>query len=383
MLMPTHEIEAAAAPPMVAAPFLEIQGIGKSFGTTQVLDGIDLNIDDGEFVALLGPSGCGKTTLLRILCGIESASTGKVRLRGQDITLMPPAQRGFGVVFQSYALFPNLNAAQNVAYGLRGLARDKREQRVREMLDLVGLAGHAASHPAQLSGGQQQRVALARALAPSPRLVLLDEPLSALDAQVRARLRGEIREICQRLGLSTVMVTHDQDEAMSMADRVVLMHKGRIEQAGTPAELYATPRTPFVAGFVGRMNLWPATVLGLDAVKVGDVALDCRSTPERPAAPGQTVQVGIRPEQLHLLPHDPKWDRTPDQHPLPANTVIATVRSTSFHGPHFSARLHSRALDADLDLDLPTQPGAHDPLRVSEVVRLHLPPAALTMIAAT
>jgi iron(III) transport system ATP-binding protein len=275
MLMPTHEIEAAAAPPMVAAPFLEIQGIGKSFGTTQVLDGIDLNIDDGEFVALLGPSGCGKTTLLRILCGIESASTGKVRLR------------------------------------------------------------------------------------------------------------GEIREICQRLGLSTVMVTHDQDEAMSMADRVVLMHKGRIEQAGTPAELYATPRTPFVAGFVGRMNLWPATVLGLDAVKVGDVALDCRSTPERPAAPGQTVQVGIRPEQLHLLPHDPKWDRTPDQHPLPANTVIATVRSTSFHGPHFSARLHSRALDADLDLDLPTQPGAQDPLRVSEVVRLHLPPAALTMIAAT
>jgi len=384
MLMPTLSIAPAEAvgrrthpaPP----PFLAIGNIGKRFGSTQVLDGIDLHIAQGEFVALLGPSGCGKTTLLRILCGIESASSGRVLLQGRDISAQTPAQRGFGIVFQSYALFPNLNAAQNVAYGLRGIERERREARVREMLELVGLAGSAAQFPAQLSGGQQQRIALARALAPSPRMLLLDEPLSALDAQVRTHLRGEIREICRRLGVTTVMVTHDQEEAMSMADRVVLMHRGRIEQAGTPAMLYAAPRTPFAASFVGRMNVWPGVMLGLDAVRVGEVVLDCQSPLHRIAVPGRTVRVGIRPEQIAVLPHDPAWDRSPTREALPANTVVATVERLSFHGAHFSAALACDAMQCEVALDMPTPPGAEAPLRPGERVRLFLPAQALSLL---
>jgi iron(III) transport system ATP-binding protein len=305
-----------------------------------------------------------------------------VLLQGADITAQSPAERGFGVVFQSYALFPNLNAADNVAYGLRGMSREHRAKRVREMLELVGLSAQAAHFPSQLSGGQQQRIALARALAPSPRVVLLDEPLSALDAQVRAHLRTEIRDICQRLGVSTVMVTHDQDEALSMADRVVLMHRGRIEQAGTPTALYAAPRTAFVAGFVGRMNLWPGRGLGLEAVRVGEVPLDCHAPADLMVTPGLALRVGIRPEQVHLLPHDPAWDRAPDREPLPSNTVVATVRATSFHGAHFSARLHSESLGAELDVDVATPAGAQLPMRAGERVRVFLPPAALTLLSA-
>jgi len=258
--------------------YLSLRGVGKSFGASRVLDGIDLDVEPGEFVCLLGPSGCGKTTLLRIVCGIERADRGQLLLNGQDIAGLPPAARGFGVVFQSYALFPNLTAAQNIAYGLHPTGALAREmaRRSREMLDLVGLAAHADKYPVQLSGGQQQRVALARALAPNPRLLLLDEPLSALDAQVRASLRGEIRALQKRLGIVTIMVTHDQEEALSMADRVVLMHDGRIEQAGTPDELYHRPRTRFAASFVGRMNMLPATVLPDGRMRVRDSELICQ-----------------------------------------------------------------------------------------------------------
>jgi iron(III) transport system ATP-binding protein len=384
MLMSPEGAAALAASEAVPTgpAYLRVEAVRKQFGSTTVLDGIDLDIADGEFVALLGPSGCGKTTLLRILCGIEQPSAGRILLQGADITATSPAERGFGVVFQSYALFPNLSAADNVAYGLRGMSREHRSKRVREMLELVGLAGLARSYPAQMSGGQQQRIALARALAPSPRVVLLDEPLSALDAQVRAHLRTEIRDICQRLGVSTVMVTHDQDEALSMADRVVLMHKGRIEQAGTPTALYAAPRTAFVAGFVGRMNLWGGMALGPETVRVGDAPLDCLATTDFIVSPGQTVRVGIRPEQVQISPHDPAWDRLPERAPLPSNTVIATVRATSFHGPHFSARLHSEALDAEISVDLPTMAGAPLPVRAGERVRAHLPAVALTLLAA-
>lgn len=382
MLMPPLVESAAAAVPVASrASFLAIEGVSKRFGATTVLDGIDLVIGDGEFVALLGASGCGKTTLLRILCGIETPTSGRVKLNGEDITAQSPAQRGFGVVFQSYALFPNLSAAQNVAYGLRGMAREHRGRRVREMLELVGLGGHADRYPAQLSGGQQQRIALARALAPSPRMLLLDEPLSALDAQVRAHLRGEISDICHRLGVSTVMVTHDQDEALSMADRVVLMNRGRVEQAGAPAALYAAPRTAFAADFVGRMNLWSGTVLGLEAVRVGDAVLDFHAMADVPAVPGSSVRVGIRPEQIQLLPHEPAWDRVADAPPLPPNTLLATVRSISFHGAFYSARLHCDALDADVELDIPTPPGGRLPLHAQERVRLNLPAAAITLLA--
>lgn len=225
-------------PPALATPapqpFLTIQGVSKAFGATPILQELDLAVQEGELLCLLGPSGCGKTTLLRILCGIEKVDAGKVYLHGQDITGLAPAARHFGVVFQSYALFPNLSALDNVAYGLRGLPRERVLQRAAEMLDMVGLTAHARKFPAQLSGGQQQRVALARALAPQPRLLLLDEPLSALDAQVRAAMRAEIRQLQRSLRLSTIMVTHDQDEALAMADRVVLMENGRVAQDAAP-----------------------------------------------------------------------------------------------------------------------------------------------------
>jgi iron(III) transport system ATP-binding protein len=309
--------------------FLSLRGIGKSFGATRVLDGIDLDIEPGEFVCLLGPSGCGKTTLLRIVCGIERADSGQILLGGQDIAGLPPAARGFGVVFQSYALFPNLTAAQNIAYGLHPTGALAREmaKRSREMLDLVGLTAHADKYPVQLSGGQQQRIALARALAPNPRLLLLDEPLSALDAQVRASLRSEIRALQKRLGIVTIMVTHDQEEALSMADRVVLMHDGRIEQAGTPDELYRQPRTRFVAGFVGRMNMLPATVLADGKVRVRDSELFC--APGNLSV-GSQATVGIRPEHVVVSRFGSE---------MGANSFAARLLDTEFFGNRTSARL--------------------------------------------
>ena len=231
---------------------LHLRQITKRFGSQTVLQGIDLDLRAGEFVSLLGPSGCGKTTLLRIVCGIETPELGQVLMQGQDITAWPASQRRFGVVFQSYALFPNMTAMENVRYGLSGLPRREAAERAAEMLALVGLPEQAGKFPSQLSGGQQQRVALARALAPRPRLLLLDEPLSALDAQVRQELRAEIRALQQRLGITTLMVTHDQDEALAMSDRVVLLARGQIAQQGAPRELYEQPASALVAGFIGH-----------------------------------------------------------------------------------------------------------------------------------
>jgi iron(III) transport system ATP-binding protein len=353
--------------------FLSLRGIGKSFGATRVLDGIDLDIEPGEFVCLLGPSGCGKTTLLRIVCGIERADGGQFLLGGQDIAGLPPAARGFGVVFQSYALFPNLTAAQNIAYGLHPTGALAREmaKRSREMLDLVGLAAHADKYPVQLSGGQQQRVALARALAPNPRLLLLDEPLSALDAQVRASLRSEIRSLQKRLGIVTIMVTHDQEEALSMADRVVLMHNGRIEQAGTPDELYRQPRTRFVAGFVGRMNMLPATVLADGKVRVRDSELFC--------APGNLsvgaqATVGIRPEHVVVKRFGSE---------LGTNSFAARLVDTEFFGNRTSARLSCEPLGIEIEAELPADArnGGDEPLVPSSMVHIQLPLNALSVLA--
>jgi ABC-type Fe3+/spermidine/putrescine transport system ATPase subunit len=237
--------------------YLSLRAISKSFAGAAALDGVSLGIDEGEFVCFLGPSGCGKTTLLRIVAGLETADAGEIRLAGRNLAEVPARARNFGIVFQSYSLFPNMTVARNIAYGLecRHWRADAIAERVDAMLALVNLRDQAGKHPHQLSGGQQQRVALARALAPEPAMLLLDEPLSALDAKVREELRGEIKDLQSRLRITTIMVTHDQHEAMEVADRIVVMNAGRVEQVGRAVELYEQPANRFVAEFVGRMNL--------------------------------------------------------------------------------------------------------------------------------
>lgn len=238
--------------------YLKIDNINKKFGGFQALENINFEIEEGEFVCLLGPSGCGKTTLLRIISGLEDETSGKVYLRDEDITNLPPAKRNFGIVFQSYVLFPNMTAGENIAYGLksRKLPNDEIHKRVDEVLQLVGLQEEKNKYPNKLSGGQQQRVAIARAIALSPKILLLDEPLSALDAKVREHLRIEIKNIQRTLGITTVMVTHDQEEALTMADKIVVMNNAKVEQIGTPEEIYKNPTNKFVADFVGNINFF-------------------------------------------------------------------------------------------------------------------------------
>jgi iron(III) transport system ATP-binding protein len=251
-------------------------------------------------VCFLGPSGCGKTTLLRIVAGLETQSSGRILQNGRDVSALPPALRDYGIVFQSYALFPNLTAFDNVAYGLvnRRQKRAAIHARVGELLKLVGLPDCGPKYPGQLSGGQQQRIALARALATSPGLLLLDEPLSALDALERVRLRGEIRRLQQQLGVTTVMVTHDQEEAFSMADRVVVMNHGVIEQIGTPNEIYERPSSPFVADFVGKVNVLNAVALGNGRFRAGRCEIECAQAAS--FAPGQAVRLYLRPEDRQV-----------------------------------------------------------------------------------
>ena len=276
--------------------FLELRHVRKQFGGFTALADIELAIHKGEFVCFLGPSGCGKTTLLRIIAGLEAQTSGEVWQAGRDISRLPPAQRDYGIVFQSYALFPNLSVADNVAYGLvnRKTPKAQAAQRVAELLKLVGLPGSEAKYPAQLSGGQQQRIALARALATSPGLLLLDEPLSALDALERVRLRQEIRALQQKLGVTTIMVTHDQEEALSVADRIVVMNHGKIEQVGTPLEVYREPASPFVADFVGKVNVLPARVAN------GELRLGSLTIPYRGS--DCEARVYLRPEDVLARP---------------------------------------------------------------------------------
>ena len=278
--------------------FLELTGIRKEFGSFVALEGVDLEIGQGEFVCFLGPSGCGKTTLLRIIAGLEVQTAGRITQAGRDISNLPPAERDYGIVFQSYALFPNLSVADNVAYGLVNRKRPRAEiaARVAELLKLVGLPGSEGKFPAQLSGGQQQRIALARALATSPGLLLLDEPLSALDAIVRVHLRQEIRSLQRKLGVTTIMVTHDQEEALAVADRIVVMNHGVIEQVGTPIEIYREPASAFVADFVGKTNLLAGIVVKPGLVRYGAMDLSCELD-IRPG-PGSEVTLAIRPEDV-------------------------------------------------------------------------------------
>ncbi len=280
------------------APVL-LDNLTRRFTGTTALDGFTLDIAPGELVALLGPSGCGKTTALRVLAGFERPDVGRVLVDGRDVSTIPAQRRDMGMVFQSYSLFPNMTARDNVAFGLqlRKQRSTQRRSRAVELLDLVGLADHVTKYPHQLSGGQQQRVALARALAIEPRVLLLDEPLSALDAKVRTELREQIRAIQQRLAITTVFVTHDQEEAMSMADRVCVMYQGRLEQVDTPSVLYAQPATPFVAQFVGISSRLPVT-RSKDHVELfgRDVKIrgDANAVPEGP------LEALLRPEDLDV-----------------------------------------------------------------------------------
>jgi putative spermidine/putrescine transport system ATP-binding protein len=295
---PVTETESA---PSRAGVEVRLQGLRRQYGQVVALDGLDLTIEPGELVALLGPSGCGKTTTLRLLAGLEDADTGRITVGGKDITHLSASKRDMGMVFQAYSLFPHMTVRENVAFGLRlrHISRPERDRRAVEMLDLVGLSEQAGRYAHQISGGQQQRVALARALAIEPQVLLLDEPLSALDAKVRAQLRDQIRRIQLEVGITTLFVTHDQEEALAIADRVGVMQEGRIEQLGPPTEIYSRPATAFVAEFVGLTNRLAGTVSGSSVTVRGrDLPLVDLSTPPGP------VTALVRPEAVTLASDD-------------------------------------------------------------------------------
>ena len=328
--------------------YLDLTHLVKTFGANRVVKDFSLGIDKGEFVSLLGPSGCGKTTVLRMVAGFEGPSSGSITIDGQEVTALRPNQRRIGMVFQAYALFPNLNVAQNVAFGLKvaGVGREETEARVTEMLRLIGLPDKGASYPFQLSGGQQQRVALARALAPRPRVLLLDEPLSALDAKVRVSLRNEIRAIQRDLGITTIFVTHDQEEALSISDRVVVMNGGIAEQVGTPFQVYNQPATRFVANFVGTLNTFEATVdtPATGAVRLGGVPV----TLGRAVRAGGTIGLALRPEAVHL-------GRGPGREVI----LPATVREVHFMGSVI--RIKAEAAGTTVSLDTFNRPDTPPP----------------------
>ncbi|MEW5991315.1 MAG: ABC transporter ATP-binding protein [Chloroflexota bacterium] len=282
--------------------FLELTGVQKYFGPTLAVEDFNLAAERGEFVSFLGPSGCGKTTTLRMIAGFEAPTAGSIVLDGNDITNRPPNRRNVGMVFQSYALFPNMTVGDNVGFGLkvRGRPRDQIRTRVAELLELVHLGDKGGRYPYQLSGGQQQRVALARALAFEPQVLLLDEPLSALDAKIRVALRHEIRAIQRQLGITTVYVTHDQEEALSLSDRVVVMSEGRIEQVGPPFEVYNFPATGFVASFVGTLNVLPAGVVDPASGRLSVAGQEIRMARPVEARAGSTLTLALRPEMVAL-----------------------------------------------------------------------------------
>jgi putative spermidine/putrescine transport system ATP-binding protein len=343
---------------------LTLRSLVKSFGATTVVKDFDLQMQDSEFISLLGPSGCGKTTVLRMVAGFETPSTGSIEIDGQNVTGQRANQRKIGMMFQSYALFPNLTAAGNVAFGLKVsvVSASEIRRRVDEMLEMVGLSGFGARYPYQLSGGQQQRVALARAIAPRPRVLLLDEPLSALDAKIRVALRGEIRAIQRELGITTLFVTHDQEEAMAMSDRVVVMNAGRAEQVGTPDDIYNRPASRFVAQFIGALNMLPATLrdaaTGLVDTPIGQLSLN-RTMAQ---ANGSALTLAFRPESLRLIGPDDA---------LATQSFSGRLVTREFLGPivRFSAEV---AKDLTLGIYCFNRTGETLPLIGSEV-RLAIP----------
>ena len=347
---------------------LSLVDVVKTFGAVRALDHLNLTIESGELVSLLGPSGCGKTTALRSVAGFERPDSGQVLLNGKDLTPTPANKRDMGMVFQAYSLFPNMTAAQNIAFGLKLRKRPAAETRKRadDLLTLVGLQGTADRYPHQLSGGQQQRVALARALAFEPSVLLLDEPLSALDAQVRVQLRDEIRRLQKEVGITTLFVTHDQEEALSISDRVGVMNNGQLEQLASPAQLYRHPSTEFVAGFVGTINRLPVTVRDTTTVAYGNVVLRCNPSALSAGAAGLLL---MRPEVLSVLALEGA---------VSPSTLVGTVRAHSFLGP--VARVEVITSGGDLLIcDLPSRDA--DALVPGTAVTVHVAATDATVVA--
>jgi putative spermidine/putrescine transport system ATP-binding protein len=333
--------------------FLEISNIQKRFGEHTAVHDFSIAIEKGEFITFLGPSGCGKTTILRMLAGFESPSVGSIVFDGRDVTHVPTNQRNVGMVFQSYALFPNMTVAENIGFGLKvaNVGKADIEARVREMLKLIKLDALAERYPWQMSGGQQQRVALARAIANKPKVLLLDEPLSALDAKIRISLREEIRELQRELNITTVFVTHDQEEALSISDRIVVLNEGRVEQIGTPSDIYNFPRTRFVASFIGTLNQLSGEVLDTarGEIRVGTQTL-VTSNPLDELTNGQACTLAIRPEAISLNAADKG-----------KNTVQTVVDDVSFLGSIVRVRTH---LGAEvLSMDVFNDPNQKLPVR--------------------
>ncbi|MGN6551305.1 MAG: ABC transporter ATP-binding protein [Pararhizobium sp.] len=321
--------------------FLRLEGLGKTFGANTVVSDVDLSIGRGEFVSFLGPSGCGKTTILRMIAGFERPTTGRIIVEGRDITHLRPNQRQIGMVFQAYALFPNMSVADNIGFGLKvaGIGRAERRSRTHEMLELIGLPGFEDRFPYQLSGGQQQRVALARALAARPAMLLLDEPLSALDAKIRVSLREQIREIQKELGITTIFVTHDQEEALSMSDRIVVMRAGRAEQVGAPFEIYNRPKTNFVASFVGTLNVLKGTVADPETRTVMiDQSIIAVPHDLGHRRAGDPVSVAVRPEAISL-----------ERQPGRDSSLVGRIADVSFLGSVIRVRVGLGANSISLD----------------------------------
>jgi putative spermidine/putrescine transport system ATP-binding protein len=352
--------------------YLELHDLRRWFGPVVALDGIEVAVEGGEFLSLLGPSGCGKTTALRLVAGFDRPDGGSIVVDGKDLTRVPPSRRDMGMVFQAYSLFPNMTAAQNVEFGLR-IRKNKgaeRRKRVGELLELVGL-GHAGKrYPHQLSGGMQQRVALARALAIEPRVLLLDEPLSALDAKVRVQLREEIRRIQTQLGITTLYVTHDQEEALSVSDQVAVMSSGRIEQIGTPSEMYRAPATPFVAEFIGTMNRLEALVVDGATGEVEHAGTRLTVDAARGWTKGERVLVLVRPELLELEPFANAGGGG-------ENTLAGEVLTHTFLGSVTRLKILGRG--TDLIADVPT--ARVDSLPIGSPVVARVPGAGTRLLS--
>jgi len=350
------------------ANYLEATDIGKLFGDFAAVQNINFQVSDGEFICILGPSGCGKTTLLRVIAGLETQSSGKIIQNGKDISLLPPDQRDFGIVFQSYALFPNLTVKNNIAFGLetRKYKKHDTKKRVAELLNLVGLSSHINKYPSQLSGGEQQRVALARALAPSPSLLLLDEPLSALDAKVRQYLRLEIKDLQMKLGITTIMVTHDQEEALTMADRIILMNEGKVEQIGTPFNIYSKPKSSFAANFIGTTNLFKGRKLSDGNVEIGGTKIICSCISD-----SADVVLTIRPEDVKLDPSEKDH-----------NVFNTRVKSLEFLGSYFrsSVSIKLKMESMDVICNLPSEYVLNNNLRKGSQLLISLQPEYLKVI---